>query len=750
MKIKSLFLLTVILSGTLFGQGSSQTATDYIAKRVQFTLLNPPEPVSFASASVSGNPGPATYYYWIVTQTALGASSPAGPFTVWYGPNSLSVSNFNQIAWSPVGGAISYDVLRTSNAGPPFGACNCAVATGVTGTSTNDQSNTLNAYTVNPLDPNTLTVVAQNNSGVLGFSGPVSISGLVTSLFPGNLQFGINAACGGINPGSVYMPLGLTTGVPPLTYPNNCNISCAVNRGCRLQLQNGANADFFSPANPAAANSNVTISGLVLDGNMSGQTGTSRCIYAKNLVNAHFEDNDLLNCRNFAIFVDDGSDKVWIRSNFVNTTQIGSGILVGNGPLNAVVTNFHVDENTVVNTAADGIFTTGSKTAGQTGTGPGDITGNILPFVGDTCIEVGDSSHDVTVQGNTCGLASPNRTGITARSAQHVTYTNNTVNCTTPGTTQVGMLFWNNTGDNVPFADISASNNTVTGCSGASSSGIAWTSVSNSSDSLTITGNTSVGNTTNFDPRTTNITHLFRCDNSDGICGGNGGTQPAIFDTTTAPPIFQKNGGGSLWIKDLAQSISAGGLWRILTSATNFCAINMNTAAAGDFSTNLCALQSDNNGNILVSQGGLSLAGLAGFSIGGGLGESWNEGAAVAGAAGKDVCYGDSTAHALKCSYNNDGFFNNTRTIGSATVTTAGTAVAAGTCQAQTGITITGALTSDMAQANINAALPATWQTGIRYQAEVTASNTCTVNLCNPTAASITPAATAVRCTVMR
>ena len=40
---------------------------------------------------------------------------------------------------------------------------------------------------------------------------------------------------------------------------------------------------------------------------------------------------------------------------------------------------------------------------------------------------------------------------------------------------------------------------------------------------------------------------------------------------------------------------------------------------------------------------------------------------------------------------------NVTRTVGSGTVMSAGTAIAAGTSQAQTGITITGATTSDVA-----------------------------------------------------
>jgi hypothetical protein len=62
-------------------------------------------------------------------------------------------------------------VLRTSNTGPPFGACNCAVATGLTGNTVNDQTNALNAYTVNTLDPGTLNVVLQDVNGALTANG---------------------------------------------------------------------------------------------------------------------------------------------------------------------------------------------------------------------------------------------------------------------------------------------------------------------------------------------------------------------------------------------------------------------------------------------------------------------------------------------------------------------------------------------------------------------------------------------------
>lgn len=129
---------------------------------------------------------------------------------------------------------------------------------------------------------------------------------------------------------------------------------------------------------------------------------------------------------------------------------------------------------------------------------------------------------------------------------------------------------------------------------------------------------------------------------------------------------------------------------------------------------------------------------------------SFPETTAPSAGAGFDQCYGDSTAHALECSYNNGSFFPMVQRIGSGTVTTAGTAVTNGTCQAQTGITVTGATTTDVASCSLNAALPATWQTGIFLSVPVVTSNTVTVSLCNPTAGSITPAAATVRCTVTR
>ena len=118
-------------------------------------------------------------------------------------------------------------------------------------------------------------------------------------------------------------------------------------------------------------------------------------------------------------------------------------------------------------------------------------------------------------------------------------------------------------------------------------------------------------------------------------------------------------------------------------------------------------------------------------------------------AEGSSLCF-NITSNTLNLSNNNEPFFPVTQTVGTSSVTTAGTAVGARKCQAQTNISVAGALASDSAIASVGAALPRSWQTGIVLRADVTAADTVTVYLCNPTASGITPAAMAVYVRVLR
>jgi len=149
--------------------GTNVTTTENVTVPFLTFKFTPPPQTASSNVTVSGTPGAVTYYYWVVTinpftagplaGTALGNSAPFGPAQVTTAPATLNGSNFDVVTWSAVPASIyctnnscpatTYDILRTNTNVAPTGACNCAVATAQSGTTVNDQSNSLNAYTVN-------------------------------------------------------------------------------------------------------------------------------------------------------------------------------------------------------------------------------------------------------------------------------------------------------------------------------------------------------------------------------------------------------------------------------------------------------------------------------------------------------------------------------------------------------------------------------------------------------------------------
>ena len=89
-------------------------------------------------------------------------SSPVGPFTVTNAPNTLSGSNYVTLTPTYPAGIVSIDLLKTASPTPPFGTCNCAVATGETSGTINDQSNATSAYTVAPINVSNYTYTIDN------------------------------------------------------------------------------------------------------------------------------------------------------------------------------------------------------------------------------------------------------------------------------------------------------------------------------------------------------------------------------------------------------------------------------------------------------------------------------------------------------------------------------------------------------------------------------------------------------------
>lgn len=133
-----------LLAGVSWGQAQSDS-------RAVLTLEAVPPPaidVGQIGAVITGTPGKATYYYWVVTNYNIGSSLPGGPVVVYNGPDTLSGADFITIYWPPKLHAISYDLLRTATPAFPGGTNTIAVATGIAGYSQVDNGGALGAYTL--------------------------------------------------------------------------------------------------------------------------------------------------------------------------------------------------------------------------------------------------------------------------------------------------------------------------------------------------------------------------------------------------------------------------------------------------------------------------------------------------------------------------------------------------------------------------------------------------------------------------
>jgi hypothetical protein len=142
---------------------AQQPAPPISTSTLSLPVLTQLAPVNTAQISLVGNPGPVTYYYWVVVNYEVGSTAPVFVGSFATAPNTLSSSNYLVISPNyPSTPYTSIDLLRRTDLSTPTGACNCAVATGVTAGSINDQSNTRLSYTVNPVNLGILGVTLTN------------------------------------------------------------------------------------------------------------------------------------------------------------------------------------------------------------------------------------------------------------------------------------------------------------------------------------------------------------------------------------------------------------------------------------------------------------------------------------------------------------------------------------------------------------------------------------------------------------
>ena len=162
-RCKLLLAVFLALATSVVAQGPQRQAPPITTSQVILPVYSANlTPATQANTSLVGNPGPQTIYYWMVSNFLLGASSPVGPFTVRNAANTLSGTQY--VAFTPVypAGITSIDLLKTTTPIPPNGACNCAVATGSTSGTINDQSNSTGAYTVAPVDVTAFNLTLDN------------------------------------------------------------------------------------------------------------------------------------------------------------------------------------------------------------------------------------------------------------------------------------------------------------------------------------------------------------------------------------------------------------------------------------------------------------------------------------------------------------------------------------------------------------------------------------------------------------
>lgn len=150
-------LLTLLIPTLLFAQ-----SVPFVAP--------PPAGTTNVSLALSGTPGPANYYYWVVTNFVGGQSPVTGRAQISNGPNTISAGSSITVTWQPIRGALSYDVLRTVSDSIPA-TCTCAVTLGSVTTSFTDTGGALVGYVFTPMKNANASIRLDNQS----YGNPVMV-----------------------------------------------------------------------------------------------------------------------------------------------------------------------------------------------------------------------------------------------------------------------------------------------------------------------------------------------------------------------------------------------------------------------------------------------------------------------------------------------------------------------------------------------------------------------------------------------
>ena len=276
-------------------------------------------------------------------------------------------------------------------------------------------------------------------------------------------------------------------------------------------------------------------------------------------------------------------------------------------------------------------------------------------------------------------------------------------------------------------------------------------------------GNTTPGaisvNVTGVNPQCLQVNAAGLISGTGAPCAGGGGSTAfsALTSSTNTSAAMVIGTGASL-------TVSGSGTNNATTLLANTWAIpgtiGSTTPSTGAFTTLAASSTVSGTGfsTYLASPpaiGGSSPAAVTSTVLSATTDLALTETTAPSGSAGKDICYGDSTAHAAECSYNNGSFFRVPQLIASGTSAMATGAIGSGACASVVTGTATGAATTDNIIADFNADPSATTGYGVSVSGILTiykwiTTNTINLKVCNSTSGTVTPGAATIQWRIVR
>lgn len=256
-------------------------------------------PVPGASLQLIGAPGQATWCYWAVANFQIGSVlSQLG--CVNNAPNTLSGSNYVVInPWSYPSAVSTVDVLATPTNQAPTGACNCAVATGLTVGGTNQQSNSLNPYTVSIVSPAAFQLCMRNE-----VVGSASAHLLLRNCSTGSLVNDLSTT----GTGGTVTGTGTANSIPIWTSPSVLGNSPITYNGTNRLTSAAALSINPGPSNTNALNLNTTYTAGQCGGSGSVFSMAPNCRTAQ--MATHFAADTVGNVSSAYVSVDQGNTTI--------------------------------------------------------------------------------------------------------------------------------------------------------------------------------------------------------------------------------------------------------------------------------------------------------------------------------------------------------------------------------------------------------------------------------------------------------